>query len=184
MRTVPFTYPALVALVALAGSALLACAHEAKPPQAPQSGDGVTVTNAPTPAPPPPAAQNAVSMSADLRHVCGIEDTGTAPKFDFDSAQLTPGDRSELDQLATCMSTGPLKGQNVSLVGRADPRGEVEYNMNLGATRATAVQSYLARLGVAGSRLTTTSRGALDAEGHDETTWAQDRRVDLDLATR
>jgi peptidoglycan-associated lipoprotein len=182
MRTVSITSPALVALVALAGCALGACAHEAKPAQAPQSGDGVTTTNAPTPA--APATQNAVSMSADLRHVCGIEDTGAAPKFGFDSAQLTPGDRSELDQLATCMTTGPLKGQNVSLVGRADPRGEAEYNMNLGATRATAVQSYLARLGVAGSRLTTTSRGALDAEGHDETTWAVDRRVDLDLATR
>jgi peptidoglycan-associated lipoprotein len=178
MRLVLIAFPALLAL---AGTSV-ACAHDAKPPQTARGDGAVTITNAPAPA--APATKSAVSMSADLRHVCGIEDTGAAPKFDFDSAQLTPGDRSELDQLATCMSTGPLAGKNVSLVGRADPRGEAEYNMNLGATRATAVQSYLARLGVAGSRLTTTSRGALDAEGHDETTWAVDRRVDLDLAAR
>jgi peptidoglycan-associated lipoprotein len=72
----------------------------------------------------------------------------------------------------------------VQLVGRADPRGEAEYNMNLGATRANAVDHYLAQLGIDGSRLTTTSRGALDAQGHDEATYVLDRRVDLRLAGR
>jgi outer membrane protein OmpA-like peptidoglycan-associated protein len=56
--------------------------------------------------------------------------------------------------------------------------------MNLGATRADAVKHYLAQLGVTGSRLTTTSRGALDAQGRDEAAWAVDRRVDLRLAGR
>lgn len=82
------------------------------------------------------------------------------------------------------MTTGPLAGKNIELVGRADPRGEAEYNMNLGATRADAVKHYVAQLGVARGRLATTSRGALDAQGHDETTWATDRRVDLRLAGR
>jgi outer membrane protein OmpA-like peptidoglycan-associated protein len=54
--------------------------------------------------------------------------------------------------------------------------------MNLGATRASAVKVYLDKLGIAAARLDTTSRGALDATGHDEATWAVDRRVDLDLA--
>jgi peptidoglycan-associated lipoprotein len=123
-------------------------------------------------------------MSSDLRNTCGIEDSGAAPKFDFDSALLSAPDRSELDQLAKCMTTGPLTGKNVQLVGRADPRGEAEYNMNLGATRANAVKHYLAQLGITPSRFTTTSRGSLDAQGHDEATWAVDRRVDLDLAGR
>jgi peptidoglycan-associated lipoprotein len=82
------------------------------------------------------------------------------------------------------MTTGPLKEKNVELIGRADPRGEAEYNMNLGAIRADAVKHYLAQLGIGGSRLTTTSRGSLDAQGHDEATWATDRRVDLSLAGR
>jgi hypothetical protein len=48
------------------------------------------------------------------------------------------------------MTTGPLTGKSVELVGRADPRAEAEYNMNLGATRADAVKHYLAQLGVTG----------------------------------
>ena len=41
---------------------------------------------------------------------------------------------SVLDQLATCMMTGALKGKQVSLIGRADPRGTEEYS--LGPARA------------------------------------------------
>jgi peptidoglycan-associated lipoprotein len=123
-------------------------------------------------------------LSNELRKLCGIEDTGAAPKFAFDASELSPVDRSELDQLAKCMTTGPLAGKNVQLVGRADPRGEPEYNMTLGARRAGSVEHYLAALGVADGRLETTTRGALDAEGHDEPTWAIDRRVDLLLAGR
>ncbi len=55
--------------------------------------------------------------------------------------------------------------------------------MNLGAIRANAVKHYLAQLGIAPSRFTTTPRGSLDAH-HDEATWAVDRRIDLDLAAR
>ena len=41
-----------------------------------------------------------------------------------------------LQQIATCVTTGPLRGKTLKLVGRADPRGEVEYNMGLGEHRA------------------------------------------------
>lgn len=176
MRIVQIALPLTFAL------GLLACGHESKPPQTAVNGsNGITATSA-TSARAPAAVQSGVAMSDDLRRVCGIEDTGSAPKFDFDSALLSTTDRSELDQLAKCMTSGPLKGKSVELVGRADPRGEEEYNMNLGATRASSVEHYLAALGISGSRFTTTSRGALDAQGHDETTWAVDRRVDLRLA--
>jgi peptidoglycan-associated lipoprotein len=177
MRLSRIVVPAVPAALALFA---LACGHETKPAQSATGGpSGVTVTNAPARA---TESRNAIALSDDLRHVCGIEDTGAAPKFDFDSALLSAPDRSELDQLAKCMTTGPLKGKNVELVGRADPRGEEEYNMNLGAIRANAVEYYLAQLGIARSRFTTTSRGALDAQGHDEATWAVDRRVDLRMA--
>ena len=163
--------------------ALAACGHEAKPAQTPPSTGqgGVATTNALAPQ---SQGQDAVAMSGDPKRVCGIEDTGAAPKFDFDSALLSASDRSELDQLAKCMTSGPLAGKSIQLVGRADPRGEAEYNMNLGAIRANAVEHYLAQLGVSASRLATTSRGALDAQGHDDATWAVDRRVDLRLAGR
>jgi peptidoglycan-associated lipoprotein len=165
---------------ALAPLFILACSHD-KPP--------VTAADVTNVAPNAQGTssgtqQGSVAMSDDLRKLCDIGNTTDAPKFDFDSAILSPTDRSELDQLARCMTTGPLAGKNVQLVGRADPRGEPEYNMTLGATRAGSVEHYLAALGIAGSRLETTSRGALDAVGHDEAGWAIDRRVDLRLAGR
>ena len=87
-----------------------------------------------------------------------------------------------LEQLATCMTTGPLKGKNVRLIGRADPRGTEQYNLALGSRRASSVNDYLQHLGVAPAQLSQTTRGALDATGTDEGGWANDRRVDLDLA--
>jgi peptidoglycan-associated lipoprotein len=155
---------------------MVGCAHEAKPP--------VLASASPTASAVPvrTAAGSGVLLSTELRRVCGIDDTASAPKFSFDASALTSADRNELSQLATCMTTGPLAGKTVELVGRADPRGEEEYNMTLGERRAESVVHYLTQLGVAESRLPVTSRGALDAQGHDEATWAVDRRVDLRLA--
>jgi peptidoglycan-associated lipoprotein len=168
------------ALLVASSFVCTACGKESKPAQSAHDTPGIVSTTSAAPR----TAPQALSMSDGLRNVCGIEDTGAAPKFDFDSALLPPSDRSELDQLAACMTTGKLAGKNVVLVGRADPRGEVEYNMNLGASRASAVKDYLGRLGVPPTRFETTSRGALDATGTDEATWATDRRVDLRLAGR
>jgi len=95
MRIVNVAFPTALALVTVA------CAHD-KPPQTPSDANGIAVTNAPQRK---TDGQSAISMSEGLRHVCGIEDTGAAPKFDFDSAVLSSPDRSELDQLAKCMTT-------------------------------------------------------------------------------
>ena len=86
-----------------------------------------------------------------------------------------------LDQLATCLTSGPLKGKPVSLIGRADPRGTEEYNLGLSSRRAHSVGEYLGRLGVGEHQLAELPRGALDATGTDEAGWAQDRRVDVQL---
>lgn len=158
---------------------LFACGHDAKPPQDATSQPTSAAVTAPK-----LASRDVVSMSDDLKALCHIDDTRSAPKFDFDSSSLSESDRSALAQLAKCMSDGPLKGKDVELVGRADPRGEAEYNMNLGATRAHAVRAYLGQLGIATTRLPATSRGALDARGSDESSWAEDRRVDLRIAGR
>jgi peptidoglycan-associated lipoprotein len=80
------------------------------------------------------------------------------------------------------MSEGALKGKAVALVGRADARGEMEYNMSLGEARADSVRRYLHDLGVQHERVSATSRGEMDAMGKDETGYALDRRVDIDLA--
>jgi peptidoglycan-associated lipoprotein len=124
-----------------------------------------------------------VRVDDQLLKLCKITfgNADRAPKFDYDEAALLPQDRDVLEQVAKCVTTGPLKGRKLSLVGRADPRGETEYHMVLGDLRADAVQLYLTRLGVGATAMSKTSRGELDAEGNDEDTWQRDRRVDIAL---
>ncbi len=124
-----------------------------------------------------------VRVDNELVKLCNVTfgNTDRAPKFDYDEAALLPQDRDVLEQVAKCVTTGPLKGRKLALVGRADPRGETEYNMVLGDNRADAVHVYLGRLGVGPTKMSKTSRGELDAEGQDDESWQRDRRVDIAL---
>jgi peptidoglycan-associated lipoprotein len=127
-----------------------------------------------------------IAISGDLVAACGIKAAATAgaganPTFDYDKDELTKPDRDVLDQVATCLTSGALKGKAVALIGRADPRGTEEYNLGLGSRRASSVGSYLEHLGVGQPQLGVTTRGALDATGTDEAGWQKDRRVDVQL---
>jgi peptidoglycan-associated lipoprotein len=116
-----------------------------------------------------------------IRKACGIDDQNAY--FGFDSANITADSAKPLDQVATCFISGPLKGKKMQLVGHADPRGDGDYNFALGQSRADAVGKYLTGKGVGKEQVSSTSRGALDASGTDEPSWAKDRRVDILLAT-
>ncbi len=166
------------------------------------SKDKAKATTTPTPPDPTPAAtadtakpasdvsqdqqvSPSLSVSGDIAAACNLKVATTAanPKFEYDQDELTADDRAVLDQIAQCLTTGPLKGKAVSLIGRADPRGTEEYNLGLGSRRAASVSSYLERRGVGKPQLGVTTRGALDATGTDEAGWQQDRRVDIQLAS-
>jgi peptidoglycan-associated lipoprotein len=156
----------------------------------PTSTNETTTDVARTAQPAQPIASQNVSVSGDIARACRIMfdasagqalDVNEAPKFDFDQNALTDGDQTVLAQVARCITDGPLKGRRIKLVGRADPRGEVEYNMVLGARRADSAERFLIQHGVDGRRMTETSRGKLDATGSDDSGWARDRRVDVDL---
>lgn len=155
------------------------CADATPPAKAPLAP---VATATPTPPPATPPVVRPVNVSNDLRALCKLPEPKESPKFDFDATDLTPADREILGGLAKCMTDGPLKGKAVKLVGHADPRGESEYNMSLGAKRASGVKDFLSSLGVADSRLQETSRGELDATGTDEDGYRLDRRVDIELA--
>ncbi|MBS2016445.1 MAG: OmpA family protein [Deltaproteobacteria bacterium] len=174
------------ALALVLGLAAVACGEDPKPP--PKVATPPVDT---TPPPPPPAAsapassdKMAVNVDSDIVKACNLkfENIEDAPKFDYDSEALTAGEKTVLEAIAKCLTTGPLKGRTVDLVGRADPRGETEYNMTLGAKRARSVHTFLGQLGVPGDKLRDTSRGELDATGTDEVGWRKDRRVDVRLA--
>lgn len=120
-------------------------------------------------------------VSDEIVRACQLPQQATAPKFEFDSTSIAPDDRDVLATIARCLSDGPLRGRHVTLIGRADARGETEYNMSLGDSRADSVVRYLHDLGVGRDRAKTSSRGELDATGTDEATYALDRRVDIEL---
>ncbi len=123
----------------------------------------------------------ALNVSDDIQRACNLQDPGLSPKFDYDSADVSDAEKNLLGQIAKCLTTGPLKGKSVMLTGRADARGEQEYNMSLGHNRAQRVRGYLSSQGVGEDKMFETSRGALDAVGSDEMGYAKDRRVDIEL---
>jgi len=142
----------------------------------------------PTPAPPPqptpenpkpddnPSKSNIV-ISDEIKKACGISDAEA--HFAYDSANVRDQDKLVLKKLADCFSTGPLKGRQMNLVGHADPRGDEEYNRVLGQRRADNVKNAISSLGLAASRIATTSRGEDEARGTSEQSWSEDRRVDV-----
>ena len=69
----------------------------------------------------------------------------------------------------------------VSLEGHCDERGSSDYNMALGERRAKAVKDALVVAGVQASRIKTVSFGEEKPamEGHDEVSWAKNRRVEF-----
>lgn len=183
MSTIP-VHSAHVAFVAGA-IAVLTCAcggekqtQAAAPPPPPVEPAG-RANMQPKEVPNTPTATNVV-ISAEVLRACNIPDSSAY--FRFDSSQLTSFDHAPMDELAVCFTHGPMAGRKLSLIGHADPRGTPEYNMSLGQSRADAVSGYLTSHGVQQSKVTATSRGALDATGHDETGWAHDRRVEIMLA--
>lgn len=160
---------------------LCACASDPKPPPAAPSGP---VTNPaiqpqPKPAEPLPETVSKIKVDEKIRAVCGI--SRDEAHFAFDSARLRANDLGVFKKLASCFTVGPLAGRQMLLVGRADPRGGSEYNFILGDHRAQSVARALLDLDVKDSQIHTSSRGEMDAQGTDEASWAEDRRVNIKL---
>jgi peptidoglycan-associated lipoprotein len=127
------------------------------------------------------ATTTTVAIDDAILRACHISDDKAY--FEFDSAHLESSAVRPLDAVAACFAHGALKGRTVKLVGRADPRGDEEYNLVLGQSRADSVGSALRRDGLDRSRITATSRGNMDAKGRDEKGWSMDRRVDVLLGS-
>jgi len=69
----------------------------------------------------------------------------------------------------------------IKIEGNCDPRGTNEYNMALGERRALTAKKYLVNLGANEAQLSTISYGEerMLLHGHDELSWAQNRRADF-----
>ena len=99
--------------------------------------------------------------------------------FSFDSFTV---DEKDLDSLK--VQGNYLLGNSsakIRLEGNTDERGTREYNVALGWRRAKAVANYLLSLGVKKEQIAIVSFGKEKpiSNGHDESAYAKNRRVDL-----
>ena len=99
--------------------------------------------------------------------------------FEFDQATLSELAKDTLVRNAEWLRSN--QNARVQVEGNADERGTPEYNLALGERRAITVKSYLASLGIDGSRLVTISYGEERPadSGPGEDAWARNRRVDF-----
>jgi peptidoglycan-associated lipoprotein len=127
-------------------------------------------------------ADTTISISEDFRRECQLPNAPQeAPHFEYADATLHARGANILDDVAKCLSDGPLKGRAMTIIGRTDPRGSAAYNKQLSANRAEAARNYLVQRGVTASNVRIIARGEQGAMGKDEETWALDRRVDFEL---
>lgn len=99
--------------------------------------------------------------------------------FDFDSYSVKDEYQPLMQQHAQYLKSHPQR--HVLIQGNTDERGTSEYNLALGQKRAEAVRRAMALLGVNDSQMEAVSLGKEkpQAAGHDEASWAQNRRADL-----
>jgi peptidoglycan-associated lipoprotein len=99
--------------------------------------------------------------------------------FDFDSYAVRDDYQPLLQQHAQYLKSHPER--HVLIQGNTDERGTSEYNLALGQKRAEAVRRAVSLLGVADTQMEAVSLGKEkpQATGHDESSWAQNRRADL-----
>ena len=100
--------------------------------------------------------------------------------FDFDKAEIRPGSKSQLDEIAKLLNDRP--DMKVLIVGHTDSEGALEYNQLLSARRATAVVDALTdSYGIDSARLTPVGAGmaAPVATNRTEEGRAANRRVEI-----
>jgi peptidoglycan-associated lipoprotein len=97
--------------------------------------------------------------------------------FETDSSALTATAQATLDKQAVWLNR--YTNYRILIEGHADERGTREYNIALGARRASVVVNYLVSKGVSSARITSKSFGKERpvAICDDISCWSQNRRA-------
>jgi peptidoglycan-associated lipoprotein len=126
------------------------------------------------PAPPPGASAETTIVPGSRRDF--EVNVGDRVFFDYDRSEVRPDGAATLQKQAAWLARYP--SVTLTIEGHCDERGTREYNLALGARRASAVKEYLISLGVSSSRLETISYGKerpVCVESN-ESCWQQNRR--------
>jgi peptidoglycan-associated lipoprotein len=105
------------------------------------------------------------------------QNVGDIVYFSTDQTDLTPEATQILAKQAQWLQQYPQ--YTITIEGHADERGTREYNIALGAKRATSVRNYLSQNGINASRVRTISYGKERpvAVCNDISCWSQNRRA-------
>jgi peptidoglycan-associated lipoprotein len=99
--------------------------------------------------------------------------------FDYDEAAIRSDAERVLRQKMDILRNSPAV--QVRIEGHADERGSTEYNIALGNRRAESVRQFLTGFGLDAGRFAIVSYGEErpQAQGSDESAWAQNRRAEF-----
>lgn len=159
------------------------------PGAAAPTGDSASATRPPDPPPIPGDSRVVSTPLADAMSGRSLEDINRDSPlkpvfFLYDSDELDETAKKTLAADAEILKT--YRTWVVTIEGHCDERGTAEYNLALGDRRALAARNYLQTLGVAPERMRTVSYGKefpFDA-GHDESSWAKNRRAHFMLTSK
>ncbi|PCI63747.1 MAG: peptidoglycan-associated lipoprotein [Kordiimonadales bacterium] len=149
-----------IAIITAAALVLAACSKE--PEVETDNTETAAVVETPTAQPDPVETPTIEQQELDKwkgRSQNGVEAYAGADRvfFEYDSSDLTDRGRRVLGKQSEWLMH--YTSVRATIEGHCDERGTREYNLALGARRATAVKNYLVALGVPASRLNTISYG-------------------------
>ncbi len=175
----------LATLLMAAGLAACSSTKLDTPPVSDAAVVPVTAPAATTPPAEQPAPQS--SVKSVVLHPLDDPKSGLAKRsvfFEYDSYEIAPTGRVLVEEHSKYL-LGHASA-SVRLEGNADERGGREYNLALGQKRADAVRQAMKLLGVPEKQMESVSLGKEKplATGHDEESWARNRRVDVNYQTR
>jgi peptidoglycan-associated lipoprotein len=99
--------------------------------------------------------------------------------FDYKSTTIKPDYEAAVQAHGKYLAANPKA--KVRVEGNADERGSAGYNLNLGQKRAENVRQMLLEQGADGKQVALRSLGESQPKlkGHDEESWAENRRADI-----
>ena len=160
-------------LIALLGGLLLLAACSSPPPGGPGAGPGAYGAI-------PPGGPGGPGGISSSQIVPGSQQdlaqtAGDRVFFAFNRADISPEAQQTLTRQAEWLRRYP--NVMVRIEGHCDERGTREYNLALGARRASAAKSVLVALGIPASRISTISYGKDRPVvlGSTPSAWAQNR---------
>lgn len=115
------------------------------------------------------------ASGSDSGNIAGLQTVN----FEYDRATLSADMKQKLQANAEWLKSNSRS--NIQIEGHTDSRGSIEYNLSLGERRAKAVKSYLATLGISGSRMSVISYGKEKplSQGDSESDHARNRRANF-----